>query len=124
MIFDARDILARSALPFDQDYLLQDEAAQSILPYLRSTPFRAVRFDALTCSVTCRSRHHRHSGADLAYLESWPAAQASARRAVHAAHESGIAIARMVAASRREGRAQRKGLPKVRPMKRTAARAS
>jgi hypothetical protein len=86
-------------------------------------PFPAVRFDALTCSVTCRSRLHRDHGLDLAYLVDWPAAAAaSARRAVH---ESIIAIARMVAASLREGRAQRRGLPEVRYMKvRMAARAS
>jgi hypothetical protein len=67
----------------------------------------------------------RYRGADLAYLESWPAAQAGARRFVHEAHLDAIATAREVAASKREGRAQRRGLPKVRSMKvRTAARAS
>jgi hypothetical protein len=86
-------------------------------------PFRSTRFDALTCSSTCRMRRYR--GADLAYLEAWPSAQADARRFVHQAHLDTIATARAVAASRREGRDQRRGLPKVQPMKaQTAARAS
>jgi hypothetical protein len=77
----------------------------------------------LTCSDTCRVRRHR--GADLVYLESWLAAQAGARRFVHEAHRDLVATTRAVAASRRERRDQRRGLPKVQPMKvQTAARAS
>src|ERR1700687_4227891 len=84
--------------------------------------FPAVRFDALTCSVTCRSRLHRHPEADLAYLGELPPDQARARRFVHEADLDSIATARAVAASRREGRRQRRRLPKVGRMKaRTAA---
>jgi hypothetical protein len=86
-------------------------------------PFRAFRLDAETCSTTCRSRRRR--GADLGYLSALPAAQADARRFVHDAQAATIASTRAVAASKREGRAQRRGLPKVRSMKvRTAARAA
>jgi hypothetical protein len=86
-------------------------------------PFQAVRFDAQVCSSTCAMRKSR--GGDLAYLETMPAAQADARRFVHQANQDLIATARAVSASKREGRAQRRGLPKVRSMKvRTAARAS
>jgi hypothetical protein len=85
--------------------------------------FRTSRLDAETCSDTCRARRRR--GGDLAYLPALPADQAQARRFVHEAHRDLIATARAVAASRREGRDQRRGLPKVQPMKvQTAARAS
>jgi len=77
--------------------------------------FCPVRFDALTCSDTCRRRKSR--GADLAYLASLPPDQARARRMVHDADESTIFIARMAGASRREGRRERRGVPKVRRMK-------
>jgi hypothetical protein len=59
----------------------------------------------------------RYRGADLAYLESMPPAQAGARRFVHEADLDAIATARAVARSRREGRAQRRALPRVRSMK-------
>jgi hypothetical protein len=86
-------------------------------------PFQAKRFDALTCTSTCRMRRHR--GQDLVYLDTMPAALAGARRFVHEAHRGAIATARAIRASRCEGRSQRRGLPKVRPMKiRTAAMAS
>jgi len=62
----------------------------------------------------------RHRGADLAYLEAMPAVQAGARRFVHGADLDTIATARAVAASKREGRAQRRGLPK-KPRIRTVA---
>jgi hypothetical protein len=55
-------------------------------------------------------------GGDLAYLASLPADQARARRFLHEALESDIAIARMAGASRREGRRERRGLPRVRRM--------
>jgi len=58
-------------------------------------------------------------GADLAYLESMPAAQAGARRFVHEADLDAIATARAVAASKREGRRQRQKLPKVKSRIRT-----
>jgi hypothetical protein len=77
-------------------------------------PFPAV---ALTCSVTCRWRLHRHPDADLAYLGELPPDQARARRFVHDADLDSIATARAVAASRREGRRQRRRLPQVRRMK-------
>jgi hypothetical protein len=41
----------------------------------------------------------RYRGADLAYLESWPAVQADARRFVHQADLDAILTARAVAAS-------------------------
>jgi len=82
-------------------------------------PFRASRLDAETCSDTCRARRRR--GGDLAYLKSLPDYQG---KFIHEAHRDLIATTRTVAASRREGRAQRRGLPKVQPMKvQTAARA-
>jgi hypothetical protein len=62
------------------------------------------------------STRRRREG-DLAYLAALPADQAQARRFVHEAHRDLITTARAVAASRREGRAQRRGLPKVQPMK-------
>jgi hypothetical protein len=65
-------------------------------------PFRAVRFDAVTCLTTCRMRKSRDL--DLAYLTTLPPAQARARRMVHEAVESDIATARSVGASQREGR--------------------
>jgi hypothetical protein len=65
----------------------------------------------------CRSRRRRDRGGDLAYLGSMPAAQAGARRWVHEADADAIATARAVAASRREGRAQRRALPRVQSMK-------
>jgi hypothetical protein len=80
-------------------------------------PFQAKRFDALTCTSTCRMRKAR--GADLAYLESMPAAQAGARRFVHEADLDAITTARAVAASKREGRRQRQKLPKLKSRIRT-----
>jgi hypothetical protein len=71
------------------------------------------RFDAVTCSTTCRMRRSR--GYDLAYLTTLPPDQA--RGMVHEALESDIAIARMAGASRREGRRERRGMPKVKRMK-------
>jgi hypothetical protein len=62
-------------------------------------------------------------GHDLVYLATLPPDQARARRMVHDAVESGIAIARIVGASQREGRRERRKLPKVKPMK-TALRSS
>jgi len=52
-----------------------------------------------------------------AQMESMPAAQAGARRFVHEADLDAIATARAVAASRREGRRQRRKLLEVQPMK-------
>ena len=46
-------------------------------------------------------------GADLAYLTTLPPDQARARRMIHDAVESEVAIARDVGASRREGRRRR-----------------
>jgi hypothetical protein len=82
-------------------------------------PFRATRLDAETCSTTCRTRRRR--GGDLTYLSALPADQAQARRFVHEAQAATIATARAVAASKREGRRQRHGLPEVRRMKLRAA---
>jgi hypothetical protein len=55
----------------------------------------------------------RSRGYDLAYLAEMPAAVANARRFIHETDLDAIAIARMVGASRREGRAARRNLPKV-----------
>jgi hypothetical protein len=78
--------------------------------------FSPVRYDALTCSTTCRIRKSRHPDLDLAYLDTLPPDQARARRMLHEADESDIFIARMAGASRREGRRDRRGLPKVKRM--------
>jgi hypothetical protein len=95
----------------------------SVFVVFAARPFRASRLDAETCSTTCRTRRRR--GSDLAYLSALPADQAQARRFVHEAHRDLIATTRAIAASRREGRTQRRGLPKVQPIKvQTAARAS
>jgi hypothetical protein len=83
--------------------------------------FRPVRFDALVCSNTCAKRKSR--GADLAYLATLPPDQARARRMVHDAVDSDIAVARIVGASQREGRRTRRGIPKVKRMK-TALRSA
>jgi hypothetical protein len=80
-------------------------------------PFRPVRFDALTCSGTCRMRKSR--GADLAYLTTLPPDQARARRMIHDAVEFEIATARDVGAAQREGRRARRGMPRVKRMKST-----
>jgi hypothetical protein len=53
-------------------------------------------------------------GADLAYLTTLPPDQARARRMIHDAVESEVAIARDVGASRREGRRARRGMLRVR----------
>jgi hypothetical protein len=76
-----------------------------------------VRFDALTCSTTCRIRKSRDHDLDLAYLATMPPDQARARRMIHNTVDDEIFIGRMAGASRREGRAARRGLPKVRRMK-------
>jgi hypothetical protein len=52
-------------------------------------------------------------GADLAYLTTLPPDQAQARRILHDTVDSSIVVARMAGASRREGRRERRGLPKV-----------
>ena len=78
-----------------------------------SVPARPV--DALTCCGTCRTRKSR--GGDLAYLTALPPDQARARRMLHDAIDSDIFIARMASASQREGRQERRGLPRVRRMK-------
>ena len=77
--------------------------------------FRHRRFDAVVCSDTCRKRLSRDG--DLGYLTSLPADQARARRAIHDADDSAIFVAKLAAAARREGRAQRRGLPRVPRMK-------
>jgi hypothetical protein len=84
--------------------------------YCRSCgqPFRPVRFDALTCCGTCRTRKSR--GGDLAYLAGLDPAAARARRMLHDAVDSDIFIGRMAGASRREGRDTRRTLPKVKRM--------
>jgi hypothetical protein len=56
-------------------------------------------------------------GHDLAYLATLPPDQARARRMNHEALESDIAIARSVGAARREGRRDRRGMPRVKRMK-------
>jgi hypothetical protein len=65
-------------------------------------PFRPVRFDALVCS--------KHMCEALAAL---PPDQARARRMLHDAVESEVAVARDVGASRREGRQALRGMLKV-----------
>src|ERR1700678_2068522 len=75
--------------------------------------FRPVRFDALTCSDPCRKRRSR--GQDLAYLAAMTPDQARARRFVHEALISDIEIRKMVIATRREGRAERKRSRPVQP---------
>jgi hypothetical protein len=65
----------------------------------------------------------RSRGLDLAYLATLPPDQARARRFVHEAVESDIAISRSVGATQREGRRERRKPPKVKPMK-TAPRSA
>jgi hypothetical protein len=55
-------------------------------------PFQAKRFDALTCTGTCRMRKAR--GADLAYLAALPSYLAEVRRSVHEADLDAIATVR------------------------------
>jgi hypothetical protein len=61
-------------------------------------------------------RKCRHPDLDLAYLATLPPDQARARRMLHQAIDDDIFIARMAGASRREGRRERRGLPRVRRM--------
>jgi hypothetical protein len=76
--------------------------------------FRPVRFDALTCSDPCRKRRSR--GQDLAYLAAMSPEQSRARGFLHEALISDIEIRKMVIASRRERRAERKRvLPAIQP---------
>jgi hypothetical protein len=75
--------------------------------------FRPVRFDALTCSDPCRKRRSR--GEDLAYLATMLPDHARARRFVHEALISDIEIRKMVIASRKERRADRKRYSPVKP---------
>jgi hypothetical protein len=84
-------------------------------------PFRPVRFDASTCSDTCRMRKSR--GADLAYLDTLPPDQASARRMLHETVDFEITTMRDVGAARREGRQTRRGMPRAKRIK-TASPAS
>jgi hypothetical protein len=77
--------------------------------------FKPVRFDALTCCGTCRTRKCR--GGDLVYLETWPADRASARRMLHEAVDFEIATMRDVGAARREGRQARRGMLRVQRIK-------
>jgi hypothetical protein len=62
-------------------------------------------------------------GFDLLYLTALSPDQAQARRFVHETVDSDIAVAHMVGASQREGRRERRKLPKVKRMK-TARRSS
>jgi hypothetical protein len=61
-------------------------------------------------------RKSRHPDLDLAYLATLPPDQARARRMVHDAVDFDIFIAKLATASRREGRRERRELPKVRRM--------
>src|ERR1035438_5878159 len=78
-------------------------------------PFRPVRSDALTCSTTCRMRKSR--GQDLAYLAALPDRQAEARRFLHEVDLDVVLTARSASAARRQGRNERRSLPRVRAMK-------
>jgi hypothetical protein len=99
---------------WQQDYLLHMLARQQFCRVC-GEPLGSARFDALTCSSTCRMRRYR--GADLAYLADLPEAQAGARRFVHEVDLDAIATARSVCVARAEGRAQRRALPPVKVMK-------
>jgi hypothetical protein len=70
------------------------------------------RFDALVCTSTCRQRKRR--GHDLGYLVNLPDYLAEVRRMIHDADLDAVATAKAVRAAKREGRAQRRGLPQVR----------
>jgi hypothetical protein len=83
-------------------------------------PFKPVRFDALTCCGTCRTRKSR--GGDLSYLTALPADQASVRRTIHEAVDFEIATSRDVGAARREGRQERRGKPRARRIRITSSR--
>jgi hypothetical protein len=64
--------------------------------------FKPTRFDARTCSDTCRQRLRR--GGHTVYIENLPHVQKLARRALHQAIEDTIAIERVVRSARRERR--------------------
>jgi hypothetical protein len=68
--------------------------------------WRPTRFDALTCTDACRQRLCR--GQDLAYLQDWPPDVARARRFVHDAIVADIETRKVVAAMKRERRADQK----------------
>jgi hypothetical protein len=76
--------------------------------------FQPVRFDALTCSTTCRMRKSR--GGDLGYLASLLPYLVETRRSIHEADLDAIATARAAGASRREGRRERREMPRVKRM--------
>ena len=90
--------------------------------------FPGLRAAVSARAVRCRDvldhlPHEEKRGHDLAYLTTLPSDQARARRFVHETVDSDIAVARMVGASQREGRRERRKLPKVKPMK-TAPRSA
>ena len=70
--------------------------------------FRPVRFDAITCSSTCRQRLRR--GQAFAYLAGLSASKRRAERKWHAAHDRYIEREKRAGAAARERRD--KGRPK------------
>jgi hypothetical protein len=85
--------------------------------------FTARRFDALVCTSTCWSRKAR--GYDLAYLDALPSYLVEVRRSIHEADLDVVATAKAAAAAKREGRDQRRELPKVERIQvQTASRTS
>ena len=64
--------------------------------------FPASRFDALTCSSTCRQRLRR--GQDLAYLNGLPERQQQVEREMHAANDRLIAAHRNAVAAKQKVR--------------------
>jgi hypothetical protein len=64
--------------------------------------FAASRFDALTCSSTCRQRLRR--GQDLAYINGLPERQQQVEREMHAANDRLIAAHRNAVAAKQKVR--------------------
>jgi predicted nucleic acid-binding Zn ribbon protein len=74
--------------------------------------FRPVRIGARVCSNTCQKRRRR-GAAELAYLDQLPPDEARKHQRLHAAIADAIEVAGWASSARREGRAARRGMPKV-----------
>lgn len=74
--------------------------------------FRPVRLDARVCSDTCSKRKTR-GVPELAYLAALPPDQLREHQRIHQAVADAIEIGRWASSARREGRAARRHLPKV-----------
>jgi SLT domain-containing protein len=80
--------------------------ATSLICRVCGMTFTAPRWDARTCSTTCRSRLHR--GGDLAYLAGLTAKQQRLERIMHDTRTEWIATYREAAVANREARRARR----------------